>query len=287
VTTPPSGAQRSGPAQSGSAWRRLPATQPLRALVVLGAYAAAVAVITAGLLTVAATPTALLLTTGWALLCTVPVAVLLPTPRPREEPVHDAQPVLLRSAQPAKAVRQAPESTGQPVSGRHPPTSDRAKRGDLGLRGWVHRAVPDASQARPGRFATVSERRSGRSRGQPASRRSRVQLGRGSGWMSMSQAAGTGALRAHTTAALTIRGVGHRDHAPLAAVPARAGPPRGHARPRGTRHRARRRWGRCARRAGRRDPARPVPVRSTLRGPTTAGRPPRRRPAACTAVRVT
>ncbi len=83
---------------------------------------AAIAVITAGLLTVAATPMALLLTIGFALLGTVPVAVLLPTPRPAQERVHDARPVLMRSGKPAKAMRKGPKSTGQPVSKPVPPS---------------------------------------------------------------------------------------------------------------------------------------------------------------------
>lgn len=83
---------------------------------------AAVAVITAGLLTVAATPIALLLTIGFALLGTVPVAVLLPKPRPAQERVHDARPVLLRSGKPADAAHKDPKSTGQPVSKPLPPT---------------------------------------------------------------------------------------------------------------------------------------------------------------------
>ncbi len=57
----------------------------------------AVAAVAAGLLVAAAPPMALLLTLAWALLLLVPLAVLLPTPRPDgEEPAKNVRPVLQR-----------------------------------------------------------------------------------------------------------------------------------------------------------------------------------------------
>ena len=78
--------------------RRLPATQPLRAIVVCLAYLLLVAASFVVLSQLYRTPIAVFFSTGFAALLTVPLTVLAPSPYGRTAQPHDARPVLQRAS---------------------------------------------------------------------------------------------------------------------------------------------------------------------------------------------
>lgn len=82
---------------------------------------AVVTVVAAGLLLTAATPIALLLTAAWALLCLVPLAVLLPAPRREQNSVSVSRPVLLRPGSWPRRSATAEPQIARPHSGPAPP----------------------------------------------------------------------------------------------------------------------------------------------------------------------
>ena len=99
VHSDPATAEEAG--HDGSRRRRLPSTQPLRAIVVCLAYFFVVAASLVILSQLYRFPIAIFVSTGLAALLTVPLAVLAPSP-PGAAQGHDARPVLQRASRTAK-----------------------------------------------------------------------------------------------------------------------------------------------------------------------------------------